>query len=74
MSASATRLTRSTRVTRRRGAALYVIVLSVAMIVAVRQALDYPSTRSAIAVCLLGWVLAIAIAVVLGVLFGPTLS
>jgi hypothetical protein len=45
-----------------------------AMIVAVRQALDYPSTRSAIAVCLLGWVLAIAIAVVLGVLFGPTLS
>ena len=45
-----------------------------AMIVAVRQALDYRSTASAIAVCLLGWVLAIVVAVVLGVLFGPTVS
>jgi hypothetical protein len=45
-----------------------------AMIVAVRQALDYRTTRAAVAVCVLGWVLAIAIAVVLGVLFGPTVS
>jgi hypothetical protein len=45
-----------------------------AMIVAVRQALDYRSTGSAVAVCLLGWVLAIVIVVVLGVLFGPTVS
>ena len=45
-----------------------------AMIVAVRQALDYRTTRAAVAVCALGWVLAIAIAVVLGVLFGPTVS
>ena len=45
-----------------------------AMIVAVRQALDYQTTRAAIAVCVLGWVLAIAIALVLGVTFGPTLS
>jgi len=45
-----------------------------AMIVAVRQALDYRTTRAAVAVCALGWVLAIAIALVLGVMFGPTLS
>jgi hypothetical protein len=45
-----------------------------AMIVAVRQALDYRTTAPAIAVCVAGWVLAIAIAVVLGVLFGPTVS
>ena len=45
-----------------------------AMIVAVRHALDYRSTGPAIAVCALGWVLAIAIALVLGVVFGPTVS
>ena len=36
------------------------------MIVAVRQALDYQQHGAAVAVCVLGWVLAIAIAVVLG--------
>jgi len=45
-----------------------------AMIVAVRQALDYQTTRAAIAVCALGWALSIGIALVLGVLFGPTVS
>jgi hypothetical protein len=45
-----------------------------AMIVAVRQALDYQSTWRAFAVCVLGWTLAIAIAVTTGLLFGPTLS
>ena len=45
-----------------------------AMIVAVRQALDYTSTARAIAVCLFGWVLVGIIAVVLGLTFGPTLS
>ena len=50
------------------------IWMLLAMIVAVRQALDYRSTASAIAVCLLGWALAIVVAVVLGVLFGPTVS
>ena len=45
-----------------------------AMVVAVRQALDYESTARAVAVCGLGWVLATAIAVVLGLAFGPTLS
>src|SRR5436190_23074850 len=46
----------------------------VATIVAVRQALDYTSTARAVAVRLLGWVLAIAVAVGLGLFFGPTLS
>ena len=45
-----------------------------AMVVAVRQALDYTSTARAVAVCALGWALAIAIAVALGLFFGPTLS
>ena len=46
----------------------------VAMVVAVREALDYKSTARAVAVCGLGWALAIAIAVGLGLVFGPTLS
>jgi hypothetical protein len=45
----------------------------IAMIVAVRQALDYQSTARAVAVCLLGWILALVIAGVLGFVFGPTL-
>ena len=45
-----------------------------AMVVAVRQALDYESTARAVAVCVLGWVLATTIALVLGLAFGPTLS
>jgi len=46
----------------------------VATIIAVRQALDYTSTARAVAVCALGWLLAIGIAVVLGLFFGPALS
>ncbi len=45
-----------------------------AMIVAVRQALDFTSTRRAIAVCVLGLALALAIALVLGLFFGPSVS
>jgi hypothetical protein len=45
-----------------------------AMVVAVRQALDYQSTARALAVCAVGWALAITIAIVLGLVFGPTLS
>jgi hypothetical protein len=45
-----------------------------AMVVAIRQALDYRSTWRAIAVCLIGWALAIALAVALGVFFGPPVS
>lgn len=45
-----------------------------AMVVAVRQALDYRSTSRAVTVCLLGWALVVAVTVVIGVLFGPTAS
>ena len=44
-----------------------------AMVVAVRQALDYTSTARALAVCGVGWTLALGLAVVLGVFFGPAL-
>ena len=37
----------------------------VAMIIAVRQALDYKSTWRALAVCIVGWIIAIAIPAVL---------
>jgi hypothetical protein len=45
-----------------------------AMVVAVRQALDYRSTARAVAVCSLGWFLAIGLALVFGLLFGPRLA
>jgi Yip1 domain len=45
-----------------------------AMIVGVRQALDYTTTRRAVAVCALGWVLAIVLGGVLGFFFGPHVS
>jgi hypothetical protein len=56
------------------GVGLPVFVLAgvwmlVAMIVAVRQALDYRSTTRAVAVCVVGWALAVAFAVVLSALF-----
>jgi hypothetical protein len=54
--------------------AITAIWMLAAMIVAVRQALDYTSTARAVAVCLLGWLLAGAMAVALGLVFGPTLS
>ena len=44
-----------------------------AMVVAVRQALDYTSTVRAIAVCGVGWTLALCLALVIGVYFGPAL-
>jgi len=46
----------------------------VAMVVAVRQALDYQSTARAVGVCALGWGLSIGIAVALQLMFGPTVS
>jgi hypothetical protein len=45
-----------------------------AMVVAVRQALDYRSTARAVTVCLLGFALVVAATVVIGVMFGPTAS
>ena len=54
--------------------ALTAVWMLAAMIVGVRQALDYTSTARAIAVCALGWALAIAFAVILGLVFGPTVN
>lgn len=45
-----------------------------ATVVAVRQALDYESTGRAIAVCALGWALAVAIGVALGLFLAPPVS
>jgi hypothetical protein len=50
------------------------IWMLVTMVVAVRQALDYESTARAAAVCGLGWVLAIGIALALQLFFGVTVS
>jgi hypothetical protein len=41
----------------------------VAMVVAVQHALDYRSTGRAVAVCALGWLLSLAVAAVIGLLF-----
>jgi hypothetical protein len=44
-----------------------------AMVVAVRQALDYEHTGRAIAVCIVGWALAIGLAALYGAFVGPVL-
>jgi hypothetical protein len=44
-----------------------------AMIVAVRQALDYTNTARAVAVCTVGWALAFGMALVIGLVYGPAL-
>jgi hypothetical protein len=54
--------------------AVTAVWMLLAMIVAVRQALDYSSTRRAVAVCVFGWVLAIVFAMVAGFFFGPRVS
>jgi hypothetical protein len=53
---------------------LAIIWTIAATVVAVRQALDYTSTGRAIAVCMLGWIVSLSFAIVLGLVFGPTLS
>lgn len=54
--------------------AITAVWMLVAMVVAVRQALDYTSTARAVAVCVLGWALALVFAIGLGLVFGPTVS
>ena len=44
----------------------------VAMIIAVRQALDYRSTWRAVGVCMIGWVIQALIIILLFSLFGPS--
>jgi hypothetical protein len=53
---------------------LTAIWMLAAMVVAVRQALDYTSTARAVAVCVVGWLLAIVFAVVFGLMFSPALG
>ena len=43
-----------------------------AMIVAVRQALDYRSTSRAVVVCVVGWALSLVLAAIIGNIFAPT--
>jgi hypothetical protein len=50
------------------------IWMLLAMIVGVRQALDYTGTGRAVAVCVIGWLLAGTMVLVLSLLFGSTLS
>jgi hypothetical protein len=53
--------------------AVTAIWMLMAMIVAVRQALDYTSTARAFAVCALGWALALGFAFAIGIIYGPAL-
>jgi hypothetical protein len=50
------------------------IWMFLAMIVAVRQALDYRSTTRAVVVCGLGWILSLLLSFVLGLMFGRPVS
>ena len=54
--------------------AITAVWMLLTMVVAVRQALDYTSTGRAVLVCGLGWALAVALALALGLFFGPTVS
>ncbi|HUK36623.1 MAG TPA: YIP1 family protein [Vicinamibacterales bacterium] len=54
--------------------ALTTLWMLVAMIVAVRQALDYRSTARAVWVCTLGLAFAVIIALVFGIFLGPSVS
>jgi hypothetical protein len=45
-----------------------------AMVLAVRQALDYESTARALAVCALGWLLTAIFIIAIGLFFGPGLA
>lgn len=54
--------------------AIATLWMLMAMLIAVRQALEYTSTGRAIAVCVIGWILAIGIAVGFGFFFGPVVS
>lgn len=46
------------------------IWMLVAMVIAVRQALDYTSTLRAVGVCLIGWIIQLLISVILFSIFG----
>ena len=54
--------------------AIAIVWALAASVMAVRQALDYTSTLRAIMVCTIGLLLSLGVALVLGLVFGPTLS
>jgi len=54
--------------------AAVILWMFVAMVIGVRHALDYDSTGRALAVCGIAASLSLAMAIVIGLLFGPTLS
>ena len=59
------------------GVAVYALAsfwMLLAMVVAVRHALDYRSTSRAAAVCVVGWALSLIVAVMIGNLFAPPVS
>lgn len=59
------------------GVPIYIVAtiwMLVAMVVAVRQALDYTSTVRAVGVCVAGWALSLAMVGVIGLLFAPRVS
>ena len=59
------------------GLAIYAIAsiwMLLAMIVAVRQALDYKSTSRAVGVCVVGWALSLLVAAVIGIILAPAVS
>jgi hypothetical protein len=59
------------------GLPIYVIAsiwMLLAMIVAVRQALDYRSLSRAVAVCVVGWTLSLVVAAIIGIFFAPVVS
>ena len=53
--------------------AVTAIWMLMAMIVAIRQALDYTSTARAFAVCALGWALSLGFALGIGMFCSPPL-
>jgi len=56
----------------RSAVAISIVWMIAAMVVAVRHALDYERLGRAIAVCVFGFTLAFALAVVIGLAFGPS--
>lgn len=54
--------------------AVTAVWMLMAMIVAIRQALDYTSTARAFAVCALGWAISLGFAVAIGIFCSPPLQ
>jgi hypothetical protein len=53
------------------GTSLWILA---AMVVAVRQALDFTTTRRAVAVCAVGWLLVLVLTIFMSMLLGSTVQ